>query len=303
MSDRKFLSTDTSILTQRLQNAENSITFLQREHASTLASLHEEIAKWQQKCSDLAFQLTIDGTVINSTDDRKLRKIVEQLENELYQYKDKINDLNKSLEEKEKRLKDYENRLIVNDRKHALELHTQYDKQRELKIELEERSILTAQLTNQLHQEKQHQQNVRNRIHLGQIILPNKSNKLKYTGEQQQQQQLLPSGRHISKRSSSLSNQTSSDQELTKVLFVGRPPTPPQQLQLLSSKSIESYNEQLYTKRQRQLLNNNTEKTNLNKVTSSRPTIKLSTVLPPIISRKMPLKALATITLQREGEA
>ncbi|CAF0732037.1 unnamed protein product [Rotaria sp. Silwood1] len=303
MSDKKFLSTDTSILTQRLQNAEKSIIFLQREHASTLGNLHEEVDKWQQKCSDLNFQLTINGTVINSTDDSKLRKTVQELENELYQYKDKVRDINKRLEEKDKLLKDYDNRLIVNERKHALELHKQYDKQRELKIELEERSTLIAQLTNKLHQEKQHQKKVRNRIHLGQIILPNKPTKLTYNDEQQQQQ-LLSTGRHISKRSSSLSNQISSDQELTKVLFIGRlPPTPQQQLQLISSKSIESHNEQLYTKRQRQLLNNNTENTDLNKITSSRPAIKLSTALPPIVSRKMPLKALPTTTLQREGEA
>jgi len=95
------------------------------------------------------------------------------LENELVQCKDKIKTLTEILEEKEKFIKDYENRLIVNDRKHALELHTQYNKQRELKIELEKRSTLIAQLTNQIHREKQHQQNVSNRIRLGQIILPN----------------------------------------------------------------------------------------------------------------------------------
>jgi hypothetical protein len=42
---------DTNTLTQRLQSAEKSVIFIQREHASTLANLHEEIAKWQQKCS------------------------------------------------------------------------------------------------------------------------------------------------------------------------------------------------------------------------------------------------------------
>ena len=50
---------DVNTLTQQLQSAEKSIVFIQREHASTLANLHEEIAKWQQKCSDLTFQLAI----------------------------------------------------------------------------------------------------------------------------------------------------------------------------------------------------------------------------------------------------
>jgi hypothetical protein len=74
-------------------------------------------------------------------------------------------------------------------------------------------------------------------------------------------------------------------------------------VQPLSPKIIESNDEQLFTKRQRQLLNNHTGNVNMNKITSSRPAIKLSTFLPPIVNRKMPLKALATTTLQREGEA
>ncbi|CAF3334548.1 unnamed protein product [Rotaria socialis] len=302
MSETKILPAGTNNLIQRLQNSEKSIKFIQHEHASTLANLHEEISKWQQKCCDLTFQLAINGTLTNSTNDNKLQKTIDKLENELCQHKDTIKILNKRLEEKEKNLKDYENLLLVNDRKHALELHTQYDKQRELKIELEQRSTFIAQLTNQLHNEKQHQQNARNRVHLGQIILPNKPKKLKNIDEQQQQQQ-LPSGRCVSKRSSSLSNQASTDQELTKVLFIGRSPTPPQQLQSLSSKSIGLHEEKFFKKRQHPLLNNHTENADLNKVSSSRPTIKLSTVLPPIVNRKVPLKALPTITLQREGQA
>lgn len=51
MTDIVYISTDTNTLIQRLQSAEKSIAFIQREHASTLGNLHEEIAKWQQKCS------------------------------------------------------------------------------------------------------------------------------------------------------------------------------------------------------------------------------------------------------------
>lgn len=91
MSDAHIISTDTSHLFQRLQNAEKSIQFIQREHAETLASLHEEIAQWQQKCcgkyeislhfflthsyikiiTDLTFQLAINSTVNISQDDSK----------------------------------------------------------------------------------------------------------------------------------------------------------------------------------------------------------------------------------------
>lgn len=219
------------------------------------------------------------------------------MENELLQCKDKIKTLTDILEEKEKLINDYENRLLVNDRKHALELHKQYNKQRELKIELEKRSTLVAQLTNQIHREKQ---NPSNRIRFGQIILPNRPTRFKNNDEQQ----LLSSNQRLSNRSSSLSNRINSDQKLTNVLFIGRrPPTPPQQLHSLSPRSIESNDEQLYTKRQHQLLNNHTGNMDINKVTSLRTTNKLSTILPPIIHKKMPLKALATATLQHEGEA
>ena len=51
MTDIAYLPTDTNTLLQRLQSAEKSIAFIQREHASTLSNLHAEIAKWQQKCS------------------------------------------------------------------------------------------------------------------------------------------------------------------------------------------------------------------------------------------------------------
>ena len=105
-------------------------------------------------------------------------------------------------------------------------------------------------------------------------------------------------------RSSSTSHRTKSDQELTKVLFIGRqPPTLPQRLQLLPSNSIKSNDEQSISKRQRQLPNSHTGNMDSNKVTLSRPTIKFSTVLPPIVNRKMPLRAMATATLPCEGEA
>lgn len=51
MSEVADVPMETNLLVQRLQSAEKSITFIQREHAATLTNLHEEIAKWQQKCS------------------------------------------------------------------------------------------------------------------------------------------------------------------------------------------------------------------------------------------------------------
>ncbi|CAF1486689.1 unnamed protein product [Adineta steineri] len=309
MSDIMHMPANT--LAQRLQSAEKSIQFIQREHALTLANLHEEIAKWQQKCSELTFQLAIGGgTVVNSTDDSKLRGTIEQLENEIRQHKETMKNLNKILEEKEKSIKDYENRLVVSERKHALDLHAENNKQRQLKTELEQRSTIIAQLTNQLHQQKQAQQQLQTRTRLGKIILPNKPPKIQSIDipssqqQQQEQQQHSLSNKNVLNRSSSLNTRVNSDQDLTKVSFAKRrPPTPPQQLRPLSSKSIEFDDEQNYTKRQRQLLNSHAENVDTNKVPTSRPSVKLQTILPPIINRNMPLKALPTTTVQQEGEA
>jgi hypothetical protein len=183
-----------------------------------------------------------------------------------------------------------------------MELRLENDKQRQLKIELEQRSTLIAQLTNQLHHEKQIQQKLQTRARLGQIILPNKPTKFQSANELQQEQH-LPSTKRLSNRSSSLSNRTSPDQDLTVLFVKRRPLTPPQQLRPLSSKSIESNDEQLYTKRQRQLLNIHTENVDPNKITLSRSPLKRSTLLPPIGNKTMPLKALPTTVFQQQGEA
>jgi hypothetical protein len=233
----------------------------------------------------------------------KLRSTIAQLENELHQCKETINNLNKIIEEKEKSITDYENRLIVNERKHVLELRLENDKQRQLKIELEQRSTLIAQLTNQLHREKQIQQQLQTRTRLGQIILPNKPTKFPSTTDEPQQQQKHPlSAKYLSNRSSSLSHRASPNRDLTVLLIKHRPPTPPQQLRPLSSKSIESNGEQSYTKRQRQLLDSHAETVDSNKIASTRPPPKRSALLPPIGKKSIPMKALATTVFKQEGE-
>lgn len=231
----------------------------------------------------------------------KVRDKVGQLEINLHECQDKIKHLENSLEEKEILINDYEHRLTVNERKHALELQAQYAKQRDLRTELQQRSALVTQLTTQLHRDKQ---NPPNRIRFGQIILPNRPSKLKSNDEEQQQQQ-LPSLHRLSHRSSSLSNRIATDQELAKVLFIGRrPPTPPQQLQSLSTKTSNSTDEQFCTKRQCQLINSTITNVDLMKMTSVHSSNKLSSVLPPIINRKMPIRALNTTktTIPQEGE-
>ena len=220
------------------------------------------------------------------------------MEKELEQCKETISNLEKLLEEKERLIHDYENRLIVNERKHALELRTETDKQRQLKAELEQRSTLIAQLTHQLHREKQQSQT---RIRLGQILLPDKPKKLKNADESPKSQS---SEKRLINRSSSLSNRTSPDHDFTKVLLVGRrPPTPPQQLRPLSSKATDPLDEHAFSKRQRQLLHSHAEHPESSPIIPPRAPMKLATILPPIVNRKMPLKPLTTTTkFQQEGE-
>ncbi|UJR25191.1 hypothetical protein I4U23_006546 [Adineta vaga] len=204
---------ETNNLNERLLRAEKSIEFLQNEHASTLADLHQELNKWQRKYNDLTFQLTFNNRVIDSNDDIKLQSTVEQLENELLQNQIRVKQLNKILEEKDKRVNDYKNRL-----------RTQEQKQRSSSI---------IRSTNQFIREKQQQDNICHCLCLGHMILPNKYKTFKNTNEQ----------RHISTshiRSSSLTDRT--NQERTKSLFIGQRPSP--------LRSIESKEKQLLTKRQ-----------------------------------------------------
>lgn len=247
----------------------------------------------------LFFVLIFEFTARIFSSEEKLRSHIGQLEKELEQCRERIANLETILEEKERLIHDYENRLIVSERKHALELRTETDKQRQLKAELEQRSTLIAQLTHQLHREKQQSQT---RLRLGQLLLPDKPRKLKNPDESPKSQ---PLDKRLINRSTSLSNRASPDHDFTKVLLVGRrPPTPPQQLRPLSSKAIDPMNdEQVFSKRQRQLLHNHGEHAESSQNMSPR-SMKVATVLPPIVSRKMPLKPLTTTNtkFQQEGE-
>jgi hypothetical protein len=210
-----------------------------------------------------------------------------------------ICQLNRIVDKRESAFHDYENRLMVTERKHMLELRLESDKQRQLKIELEQRATVIAPLTSQLHCQRQQS---KSRISRGQMILPDKPNawicpdKLKQDVAEDQQ--------HVN-RSSSSSKRTTTEQESSRVMFIGRrPPTPPQQLRPLSSKTNESNDEQIFTKRQLQLLNNHSEKKGSSQMSSLRTTMKLSSpILPPIIHRKMPLPSLTAMTkLSQERE-
>ena len=99
--------------------------------------------------------------------DNQFSLTVQQLEKELSQYKEQIELLNKNLKEKEKLQEEYKNRLIDNERKFALELRIQHEKQRELQNLLNQRAIFISQLTEKLNREKQKQSSSSKRIARG----------------------------------------------------------------------------------------------------------------------------------------
>ncbi|CAF0961500.1 unnamed protein product [Didymodactylos carnosus] len=323
MTDIISISSSTNNLAQRLQSAEKSITFIQREHASTLQALHEEISKLQNKCSDLTFQMAIgNGHIItNSAVETKFQARIERLENEILKYKDEIEILKKTLNEKEMTINSYETKLLLNDRQYASDIRLQQEKYRLLKIDLEKRATIIAELTTQIHREKQLQTK-----RLGQILLPNKPILLRSNNQQQESQDTSTksdidttiSKRRLSARSSSLTNRTTDSS--SKGLFPSkRPPTPPQALNnekrhstaspvpvtvWIPKTTMENYlNNQTttepekYTKRQRHLLINANTTSPLLDANFSIKTIpmRLNGPLPPIVTRKVPLKAWSNI--------
>ena len=229
----------------------------------------------------------------------KLRLDIEHLTKELTQCKEIIEHLNVTLKDKDRLLNEYENRLIVNDRQHALDLRCVDDKQRQLKIELDQRSTHIAQLTNQLHREKQHQQHLQSRLRVGQIILPNKPSPLRGgTTDEGQHHKQLTSDRRLSS-----SHRTNAEQELKATLQpIRRPPTPPQQLRPSSSRSIDLNDEPVFTKRQLQLLDDHQQNHDSTPVLRAQSSIRLSPLLPPIASRKMPLKSFPMVAFPQQGE-
>ena len=209
-----------------------------------------------------------------------------------------IEHLNETLKDKDRLLNEYENRLIVNERQHALDLRSVDDKHRQLKIELDQRSTHIAQLTNQLHREKQVQQQLQSRLRVSQIILPNKPSPLKGTTDEGKHQKQLTFNRRLSS-----SHRSNSEQELKAALQpIRRPPTPPQQLRPSSSRSIDLTDEPVFTKRQLQLLDGHQQNHDSTAVLRPQSSIRLNPLLPPLVSRKMPLKSFPMTAFPQQGE-
>ncbi|CAF1167574.1 unnamed protein product [Adineta ricciae] len=265
MSDITYPSMDTNNLAQCLLRAEKSIEFLQNQHSATLADLHQELNKWQRKYNDLTFQFTLNNTEINSHNENKARSAIEQLENELLRSRNRVKTLHRVVEEKEKLINDYRNRLQMLEKKQALESYKQ-------------RSASSTRISH--HSARDKQEHICHCIRLGQLILPNKPKAFKNIDEQRNV--VSPT------RSSSVTNRTNSNHERTKTLYIGQ-----------RSSLLQPIDRQTLPKQQRYSFATPNGNTATTKIVASRSTMKFSTILPPITNKKVPLKA----TLSCEGEA
>ncbi|KAL5017133.1 hypothetical protein ScPMuIL_006722 [Solemya velum] len=137
------------------RNLESNILFMQQEHATTLKALHEEIQTLQKKCSDLTFQLNMQGLEIGpqGPSNSHAREVEEELKISKLQ-KSKIE---KDLVVKEGVIKELELMLKKQRMKHSEEMRHKTQEVDKLCADLETKSNAVAYLTTELHRMKRAQ--------------------------------------------------------------------------------------------------------------------------------------------------
>ncbi|XP_005100446.1 coiled-coil domain-containing protein 92 [Aplysia californica] len=135
------------------RNLESSILFMQQEHASILKGLHEEIALLQKRCTDLTFQLTMNGLTIDEpgTIDTQMQQVQQELESS----RTKIQTLEKELSERDKRVERLEAEARTQRKRWLDESRAQSQTMNSLRAELEAKANNIAYLTTELHRLKQ----------------------------------------------------------------------------------------------------------------------------------------------------
>lgn len=133
-------------------NLQNSLSFLQQEHARTLQDLQVEITVLQKKCSDQTFQLTLHG--LGQSDSAADDLSIKKLEQELVDVRGKFTETRTALEAKEKRVNFLEEQLRSREKRFQDDLKNASRRAGELEMELDNRAANIAYLTTQLHQTK-----------------------------------------------------------------------------------------------------------------------------------------------------
>ncbi|CAL1536167.1 unnamed protein product [Lymnaea stagnalis] len=132
---------------------ESSIKFMQQEHAFTLKALHEEIMGLQKKCTDLTFQLTMQGLTIDESGhiDNEMQQVQEVLESS----KEKIAALEKELADRDKKIQRLEAEAKSQRKRWLDENRIQSQSMNTLRAELEAKANNIAYLTSELYRLKQ----------------------------------------------------------------------------------------------------------------------------------------------------
>ncbi|XP_059175967.1 coiled-coil domain-containing protein 92-like [Physella acuta] len=132
------------------QNLESSILFMQQEHSTMLKALHEEINGLQKKCSDLTFQLTMQGLTVNKPGDFE-----DHVQKEIDTSQEEISKLEKKLSEQISKVERLEAEARAKQKKRLDESRQQAQVVSALRAELEAKSNNIAYLTTELHKLKQ----------------------------------------------------------------------------------------------------------------------------------------------------
>lgn len=134
------------------RNLESSILFMQTEHAQTLKGLHEEIKNLQKKCSDLTFQLNMQGIGDDSSGTQSAQ--IEELKKEIQDQIKERAEYCQELQRKDKQIKHLETDVKRTKIKHQEELRKRSEWEDKLRADLESKSNQVAYLTTELHKLK-----------------------------------------------------------------------------------------------------------------------------------------------------
>lgn len=133
----------------QLRNAQSSILFMQQEHAQTLQGLHGELQKLQKKCAELTFELAMKS---DDADEDQHLETQQKLEAKLEKTESQVEELNKLLQEKDRKIFSLEQQLKLQEKKLLSEVKQNKQKLSTMCNELDQKSANIAYLTNQLHQ-------------------------------------------------------------------------------------------------------------------------------------------------------
>ncbi|VDI15608.1 uncharacterized protein LOC143076841 [Mytilus galloprovincialis] len=135
------------------RNLDSAILFMQQEHAETLKGLHKEIENLQKKCSELTFQLNMQGIGADFLDPGSNSKLT-QVEDNLKIQTQKSKQLESEIEKKDKHIKDYEISYKKQKMKFLDENRKTSQEMDRLKAENESKANQVAYLTSELHKLK-----------------------------------------------------------------------------------------------------------------------------------------------------